>query len=64
MLLTKYYSGGQVRTEEMGRACGTYGGGEEVDAWFLWGNLREVDHLDNIGVERRLMLKKQDCGLD
>ena len=28
MLLTEYYSGGQIKTDEMGWARDTYGGGE------------------------------------
>jgi hypothetical protein len=39
-----------------------------VDEWFLWGHLRDIDHLDDIGVERRLMSewnsKKREWGLD
>jgi len=42
--------------------------GGVVDAWFWWGNLREIDHLDDTCVERRLMskwfFKKQDWGLE
>jgi len=40
----------------------------DVDAWFLWGNLREIDHLADLFVERRLMskwiFKKQAWGLE
>jgi hypothetical protein len=28
VLLTQYCAGGKIETNEMGRACGTYGGGE------------------------------------
>jgi hypothetical protein len=28
VLLTKYYSGGKIKKNEMGGACGTYGGQE------------------------------------
>jgi len=39
-----------------------------VDARFLWGNLREIDHLGDLFVERRLMSKwifmKQAWGLE
>jgi len=27
ILLTQYYAGGKIETNEMGRACGAYGGG-------------------------------------
>jgi hypothetical protein len=43
-------------------------GRRDVDVWFLWGNLMDIDHLDDIGVERMLMSKwnskKQEWGLD
>jgi hypothetical protein len=28
VLLTQYYAGDKIEKNEMGRACGTYGGGE------------------------------------
>jgi hypothetical protein len=35
--------------------------------WFWWGNLRERDHLDDTGVEGRIILrqiiKKRDVGV-
>jgi hypothetical protein len=30
--------GEQIKKNEMGRACGTYGGREEVHIGFWWGN--------------------------
>jgi hypothetical protein len=47
----------------MGGACGKYGRGGEVHAWFWWGNLRERDRLENLGVEK-ILKKHVGCGLD
>jgi len=41
--------------DEMGRVCGTYGG--ELNSGFWWGNLREREHLGDIGVEGRVLLQ-------
>ena len=40
----------------MGRACSTYGGEERCIQVFSRGNLRE-DHLEDPGVDRRIILK-------
>jgi hypothetical protein len=40
----------------MGRSCGTYGDGERWTV-FSWGNLRERDHLEELGVDGRIILK-------
>jgi hypothetical protein len=39
----------------MGGACSTYAG--EVHTGFLGGDLREEDHLQDPGVDRRIILK-------
>jgi hypothetical protein len=41
----------------MGGACSTYGG-QEVRTGFWWGNLRERDHLENLGVRWEYNVKK------
>jgi hypothetical protein len=44
-----------INKNKMGGACSTYGG--EVHIWFRWGNLRERDHLEELGVDVRIILK-------
>jgi len=49
----------------MGGACGTYGRQERcIGLW--WGNLRERDHLEHLGIGGRIILKcifkKRDVG--
>ena len=41
----------------MDGACSMYWGGEEVYTGFWWGNLRERDHLDDPGVDGRIILR-------
>ena len=41
----------------MGWACSAYGGRVEVYTGFWWGNLRERDHLDDSGVDGRIILR-------
>jgi hypothetical protein len=47
--LTNYYLGDQIKNNEMG------GGGGHTTLW--WGNLREGDHLEDLGINRRIILK-------
>jgi hypothetical protein len=42
---------------EMGGACSTYGGRREVYTGFWWRNLRERDHLDESGIDGRIILR-------
>jgi hypothetical protein len=51
----QYYSGNQIKKNEMGWVCSTYWKGE-VYAGFWWGNLRERDHLEDPGVDWRIIL--------
>jgi hypothetical protein len=41
----------------MGGACSTYRGMGEVYTGFGWGNLRERDHLDEQGIDGRIILR-------
>jgi hypothetical protein len=43
-----------MKKNEMGGACGTYGR-ERTGFW--WGNLNERDHLEELGVDGRIILK-------
>ena len=38
----------------MGGTCGKYG--EEVHEGFWWGNLREADSVEDLGVDGRIIL--------
>ena len=40
-----------------GGACSSYGGRGEVHTGFWWGNLRKRDHLEDPGVEERILLR-------
>jgi hypothetical protein len=48
-----YHLGYQIKQDEMHKTCGMHGREE-----FLWGNLKEQDHLDDMGVNGRIMFKK------
>jgi hypothetical protein len=65
--MTKYYSGNQIKKNEMGGVCSTYGG-REVPTGFWWGDLKGGDHLGDPGVDGRIILKwifnKWDGGMD
>jgi hypothetical protein len=57
-LLTQYCSGDNIEKNEMGGACSGYGGEERrIQVLFLWGNLRERDHLGGSGVDGRIILR-------
>jgi len=57
-VLTKYYSGDQIKKNAMGKACGTYGRLVRCTQGFLvGGDLRESDHLEDLSVDGRIILK-------
>jgi len=39
----------------MGEACGTHTG-EEIQIGFLWGNLKDIDHLEHLFVDGRVVV--------
>jgi len=45
-----------VKEDVMGGTCGIYGGRRRVYT-FWFGNLREADHLEDLGVDGRIILK-------
>ena len=57
VLLTQYCSRDQIEKDDTGWACSTYGGRVEVHTGFWWENLRERDHLGDLGLDRRTILK-------
>jgi len=66
-LFIKYYSGAQVKKNEIGGACSTYGRGD-IRTTFWWGNLNKRDCLEDLGVGVTVILKrifmKQNGGVD
>ena len=58
VLLVKYYSGDQIKKNELGEACNTYGGVGEIHTGVWWRNLRERDHLKQQFVNKRIILKR------
>jgi len=51
--LTKYCSGDKIEEHEMVGACSTYG---EEYTGFWWGNVRKGDHLEDPGLDGRVIL--------
>ena len=46
----------QIEKNEMGEDCSTYGGAE-VRTGFWWGDLRERAHLEDPGIDGRIILR-------
>ena len=56
-LLTQYGAGDKIEMNEMGGACGTYGGRERCAQGFGGGDLRERDHWEDQDVDGRIILR-------
>ena len=57
MIRTKHCLGDQIEKNEMGGVFITYGGEERCIEGFGGGNLRERDHLEDLSVGWRIILK-------
>ena len=57
-MLTKCHSGDPIKKNEMGEACGTYGGEDRCIQGFGGGNLSESARLENPGLKSRIILKR------
>ena len=55
--LAKCYSGDQIKKNEMGWVMWHVWGRGEVRAGFWWGNLRWSDHLEDLRIDGRIILK-------
>jgi hypothetical protein len=44
----------QIKSNEVGRACGTHGRGEKGVSSFWWESLKERGHSEDQGVDRRM----------
>ena len=56
--IIKYYTADQIKKNEMGGACSTYGGLETRILGFCVSNLRERDHLKDVGVNGKTISKR------
>jgi hypothetical protein len=57
VLVIKYYWGHQIKKNEVGGACGMYGG-EERCIMGLGGNMREKAHLEDVKTILKWILKE------
>jgi hypothetical protein len=56
MCLTKYCYGDLIKKDDMSWLCGLCGG-REMHTGFLLVNLKERDHLEELGTDGRIVLK-------
>jgi hypothetical protein len=52
--MRKYYSGNHIKHNEVGGICGTYMGEGEVHTGCRYGNLREREDLEDLGIDGRI----------
>jgi len=57
LLLTKYYSDRQSEKNDVRGTCSTNGGKERFRHFFWWETLREKYHLEDPGVDGRIILR-------
>ena len=57
LLLLLLKSGDQIKKNEADGACGTYGGEERCIQDFGGGDLQKEDHLEDLVVDERIILK-------
>ena len=55
MFLTQYCSGDKIEKNEIGGACSVYGGEERCMRGIGGENLRERDHLEDLGIDGRII---------
>jgi len=67
VVLTNYFADNKIEKNETEAACSAYWGEERIIQGFWWGNLKERDHLEDPGVDGRIILRwifrKWDVGV-
>ena len=54
---TQYCSGDKIEKNKMDGACSAYGGEYRCSTGFWWGNMREIHHLEDPGVDGWIILR-------
>ena len=49
--------GEQIKRSETGGECGTKGETIDVHTGFWWGDMLKIDHLEDLGVDGKIILK-------
>jgi hypothetical protein len=55
--LNRYYSGDNIKEDKTCRHVARIGGRRKINTGFWWGNSEERDHLEDLCVDGRKMLK-------